>query len=224
LIATRTGWDGILAAYSNNDMLLGDEPDRLASHLLKIGGILYAYVHKDYASVIGAIELRVKTINDKHEISRFLAQISTDTNATIDIAIESFNNERLLRKDDRLDEYIENHSERYDAIKNLPLSQVLAYFEYYNDYSPYSTQHGIKGAEFDDVLVVMDNGRWNNYNFKYYFEATSGKESVIKRTERIFYVCCSRAMNNLVIYYPKPTPATLAHAKQLFGDENVMMV
>jgi len=31
---------------------------------------------------------------------------------------------------------------------------MAAYYSYYNDYLPYSMQHGIKGAEFENVLVV----------------------------------------------------------------------
>jgi len=141
---------------------------------------------------------------------------------TIETIIAAFNNERLLRKDDKLEEYFDNNAERFDAIKGLPLSQVLAYYAYYNEHSPYSTQHGIKGAEFENVLVVMDNGKWNNYNFKYLFEGTAGKESIIQRTERIFYVCCSRAINNLVVYYPSPSPTIIAKAKRWFGESNVL--
>lgn len=63
--------------------------------------------------------------------------------------------------------------------------------------------------------------KWNNYNFKYFLEQTPGKESVIERTERIFYVCCSRAKNNLIVYYPKPTNSVLEKAKEPFGAENV---
>ena len=101
-----------------------------------------------------------------------------------------------MMKTASFDEFIENHMETYDKLKNLPISQVIAYYIYYNDFSAYSTQHVIKGAEFDNVLVIMDNGKWNNYNFKYLFEQTSGKESVIQRTERIFYACCSLLEGN----------------------------
>lgn len=60
-----------------------------------------------------------------------------------------------------------------------------------------------------------------NDNFEYYFEKTLGKESIIQRTERIFYVCCSRAKENLVVYYPNPTAQIIEQAKKLFGKENV---
>ena len=221
LIAGRSGWDDLLLAYKNNDMLLGNEPDRLARHLLKIGGIMYYFKQRKYDLVISSIQKKIRTIIDKKTISSFLSGLNDKLNeTTIDVTIEAFDNNKLLRKDDRLVEYIENNVDRYDAIKLLPLSQVMAYYSYYNDHLPYSTQHGIKGAEFENVLVVMDNGNWNNYNFKSFFEE-SGKETVVQRTERIFYVCCSRAINNLVVYYPSPPTAVIEKAKQLFGENNV---
>ncbi|CFX99705.1 P-loop containing nucleoside triphosphate hydrolase [Syntrophomonas zehnderi OL-4] len=221
LSAIRLGFGELLAAYSNNDRLIGNEPDRLARHLLKIGSILFCYGRKDFAYVISEMQRKIKNASDKKQISESLSRLYANLNISIEQLIEAFDKERFVRKDDRFNEFLENHAETYDKIKVLPASQVLAYFKYYNDFSPYSTQHGIKGAEFDNVLVIMDNGRWNNYNFKYLFERTPGKESVIQRTERIFYVCCSRAMDNLVVYYPNPSARIIAQAKALFGDENV---
>jgi DNA helicase-2/ATP-dependent DNA helicase PcrA len=98
---------------------------------------------------------------------------------------------------------------------------LSAYYEYYNNLSPYSTQHGIKGAEFDNVLVILDNGKWNKYNFQHYFEKTPGKESIIERTKKLFYVCCSRAKNNLVVYTYKPSESFVNSSKLIFGNENV---
>ena len=219
LIANRIGYNGILSAYSHNDMLLGDSPDRLALHLLKIGGIVHFFREKKYAPVIDLLDRRIKTIKDKKMISTSLNRIALDLTARIGDVIDTLDTNGLVKKDDRFSEYVENDADKYDIIKNLPLSEVLAYYSYYNGYSPYSTQHGIKGAEFENVLVVMDNGRWNKYNFKYLFERTSGKESVIRRTERIFYVCCSRAINNLVVYYPSPSSAVIANAKKWFGGK-----
>ena len=221
LSAMRLGFAELLAAYKYTDSLIGNEPDRLARHLLKIGGILFYYSAKDFPHVIDEIQRKIRTNADKQQISSVLSRLSENLDVSVEELINGFDKEHLIRKDDRFNEFLENHAETYDKIKILPASQVLAYFKYYNDFSPYSTQHGIKGAEFDNVLVVMDNGNWNMYNFKYYFEGTPGKESVIQRTERIFYVCCSRAKDNLVVYYPKPTVQIIERAKKLFGAENV---
>ena len=221
LIAKRLGFEDLLSAYQYTDSLIGNEPDRLATHLLKMGSILYHFEKKDYNQVISEIQFKLRSSSDKGKISKLLSDMLGKQATDIETMITCFDQEKLLHRDDRLVDYIKEYPETYDKIKSLPFTQVMAYFRYYNDFSPYSTQHGIKGAEFENVLVIMDNGKWNNYNFKYYFEKTAGKESIISRTERIFYVCCSRAIDNLVIYYPEPTSQIITQAKALFGDSNV---
>lgn len=223
LSAMRLGFAELLSAYKYTDSLIGNEPDRLAQHLLKIGGVLFHYEKKEFSYVIEEIQHKIRTNADKQKISSALSRLSVNPDITIEELINEFDHDHLIRKDDRFNEFIEQHADVdvYDKIKILPASQVLAYFKYYNDFSPYSTQHGIKGAEFNNVLVIMDNGNWSKYNFKYYFEETPGKESVIQRTKRIFYVCCSRAKDNLIVYYPNPTTQIIEQAKKLFGAENI---
>ncbi|MCL1798335.1 MAG: ATP-dependent helicase [Eggerthellaceae bacterium] len=222
LIAKRIGFSDLLQAFSPTDRLIGNEPDKLASHLLRIGEILYFFEQRKYASVIGSIQKTIKTNADKKAIGTVLTGILSGAPQTIEAVINTLDQERLLRKDERLEYYIVKHGEIFEKVKVLPLSQLRAYFDYYNELSAYSTQHGIKGAEFDNVLVIMENGGWNKYNFKYYFENTPDKETIIARTERIFYVCCSRARENLIIYYPSPTSQTISQVKRMFGDANVL--
>lgn len=123
LIAKRNGWDGILSAYSNNDMLLGNEPDRLATHLLKLGAIVTAYQKKNYSQVISSMSMKIRSNEDKRRISAFLNDILTDPTKTIDSVINEFNKQHILVVDDRLTEYIANNEERYNKAKDLPISQ-----------------------------------------------------------------------------------------------------
>ena len=67
----------------------------------------------------------------------------------------------------------------------------------------------------------MDNGKWNQYNFESLF-LNSGTESVLERTQKIFYVCCTRAKENLAVYYHNPKPVVIEKAKELFGAGNVV--
>ena len=226
LSAARLGFAELLSAYKHTDDLIGNEPDRLARQLLKIGGILYHYKRENYAYVIGEIAQKIRSNSDKKRISTLLAHVSKslETDMSIEMLIDAFASARLVRKDDSWDVYMKERDEIYNKVKGLPALQVLSYFEYYNDFSPYSTQHGVKGAEFDNVLVIMDNGKWNSYNFKYYFEKTPGKESIIERTARLFYVCCSRAKKNLIVYYPNPTQQIIVQAKKMFGENNVRSI
>jgi len=99
-----------------------------------------------------------------------------------------------------------------DAFLACPAFQFRGYYKYLNDDSPFSTQQGIKGAEFERVLVVLDDDEGTHVQFSYdkYLgirqlsdrdEANKreGKETTVDRTRRLFYVCCTRAMKDLVV-------------------------
>ena len=102
---------------------------------------------------------------------------------------------------------------KYEEFENL--------FKYIEGYTPFSTQHKVKGAEFNNVLVILDNGNWNQYNFEYLFTETDN-ENVLKRTQKIFYVCCTRAKERLYVYYCNPSIQAINKAKIWFGEENVI--
>ena len=90
-------------------------------------------------------------------------------------------------------------------------------YQYLEGSTPFSTQHKTKGAEFNNVLVILDNGDWNKYNFEYLF-TDSGTDSVRERTQKIFYVCCTRARENLAVYYHDPAPIVILKANgQVFS-------
>jgi DNA helicase-2/ATP-dependent DNA helicase PcrA len=99
-----------------------------------------------------------------------------------------------------------------DTFLACPASQFWGYYTYVNDASPFSTQQGIKGAEFERVLVILDDDEGTHVQFSYdkYLglkplsdrdEANrrEGKETAVERTRRLFYVCCTRALKDLIV-------------------------
>lgn len=99
-----------------------------------------------------------------------------------------------------------------DAFLACPAPQFWGYDTYINDGSPFSTQQGIKGAEFERVLVILDDdeGTHNQFSYDKYLgikalsdrdlaNQREGKETTVDRTRRLFYVCCTRAMQDLVV-------------------------
>jgi DNA helicase II / ATP-dependent DNA helicase PcrA len=99
-----------------------------------------------------------------------------------------------------------------DACMACDIAELSGYYEYVEQRSPYSTQHGTKGAEFPRVLVVLDDeeGRHNQYSYDKLFGLRSlsdtdnnnidaGKDSVLDRTRRLLYVCVSRATDALAV-------------------------
>ena len=95
---------------------------------------------------------------------------------------------------------------------NLPVIQILRFNNYINGNSMFGTHQGVKGLEFDRVLVIIDEKESNmflfNYNKLFGVEPLSatdidnrkeGKETTIERTMRLFYVACTRARHSLAI-------------------------
>lgn len=98
-----------------------------------------------------------------------------------------------------------------DFIK-CKVSEIKNYRQYIEEESPYSTQHGTKGSEFDKVVVILDDdeGRYWLYSFEKYLgikplsqsdetNIQEGTETVVDRTRRLFYVCVSRAVTSLAV-------------------------
>jgi len=94
----------------------------------------------------------------------------------------------------------------------VSVSELFGYQKYVAEQSPFATQHGIKGSEFERVLTVLDDeeGKYNLYSYDKYFgivplsdkdqeNIDAGKDSVIDRTRRLFYVSCSRATEELAV-------------------------
>jgi len=91
-------------------------------------------------------------------------------------------------------------------------AELWPYRGYVAAESPFATQHGVKGAEFDRVLVVMDEeeSEFNLYNYEKYFgieplsrndeeKLQAGEDNILARTRRLLYVCCTRAKRDLVL-------------------------
>ena len=106
----------------------------------------------------------------------------------------------------------------------VPYREVQELYKYLEGLTPFSTQHKTKGTEFDNILVILDNGNWNNYNFEKLFTAREEElsNSVVRRTFKIFYVCCTRAKENLAVFYHKPSKEVLSKAEEWFGIENMI--
>jgi DNA helicase II / ATP-dependent DNA helicase PcrA len=118
-----------------------------------------------------------------------------------------------------------------------PAPQMSAYEDYVMRQSPFDTHQGIKGAEFPRVLVVLDDeeANYNLFSYGKFFgvaslsetdrtNITDGKDSVLDRTRRLFYVCCSRAVGDLavVLYVPEfDVPLAAENAKEFFREEDI---
>lgn len=109
----------------------------------------------------------------------------------------------------------------------IQYSEVLNAIEFQKPDAEFSTDHGVKGEEYDNILFVMGRG-WNNYKFDEVLyrkpEELSGKDyDMYIRNRNLFYVCCSRARKNLAIFITVPVGALFRkYLSDVFGEENII--
>ncbi|MBL1457013.1 MAG: ATP-dependent helicase [Methylophaga sp.] len=90
--------------------------------------------------------------------------------------------------------------------------QIRNYKNYIDENSMFRTHQGVKGNEFERVMVVMDDDEAGGFLFSYeqYFGAKAlspasqkkrdaGEETGLERTRRLFYVTSTRAKNSLAL-------------------------
>uniref|UniRef100_UPI00289E2B01 UvrD-helicase domain-containing protein n=1 Tax=Paracoccus sp. TaxID=267 RepID=UPI00289E2B01 len=64
--------------------------------------------------------------------------------------------------------------QRHEALRKVPYSQIVEVLKFIEGFTPFATQHSVKGAEFENVLVVLGGG-WNHYNWPQLFELLETK-------------------------------------------------
>lgn len=237
--ALSLNFDEFVNMYVSSDQLIDDKKQaedennkkgtkrsELIRHLMKIERCIYLYSKGDNCAFLQVTEKQVRTLSDKQVIRDAIDQLTKVKDKSIEEIINLADELGIVKKDDALERYSERCSYIYDRVMNVPYREVQELYKYLEGLTPFSTQHKTKGTEFDNVLVILDNGKWNNYNFEKLFTAAGDEIShtVVKRTFKIFYVCCTRAKENLAVFYHKPSIAVLTKAKEWFGEENVIEI
>ena len=119
-----------------------------------------------------------------------------------------------------------NWADELIALREVPYAQVTRLVEFINGRTPFATKHGVKGLEFENVLVVVGKG-WNNYNFNQMLEwmgagVPPGRQETFERSRNLFYVACSRPKENLALLFTEElSPGAMTTLETLFGRENV---
>lgn len=117
--------------------------------------------------------------------------------------------------------------QRYSKLRDVPYQEVTEAVKFIKKQTAFATQHSVKGAEFENVLVVLGGG-WNHYNWPQLFELIHTKSLNAKNTKgfyrarNLFYVSISRPMTRLAVLATQAIPNTALEAiNHLFGSSNV---
>jgi len=170
------------------------------------------------------IDVEAFSYIDKEEVNNFKEKlhqylddeklsdmVNINTNAII-LKLDKLFEDELLSFID-IDE-VEIAKAKLQEILSIDLNQWILWYEFINGEQNsdviYHTYHGTKGAEYDNVIIIMENdfGRMDKDKFSSFFKnyktaATLNKAESIKfdNTKNLLYVSCSRAIKNLRILY-----------------------
>jgi DNA helicase-2/ATP-dependent DNA helicase PcrA len=128
---------------------------------------------------------------------------------------------------DTLDAKEAEFVEKIRKLRTVSYSEASKLADYINEKTPFSTKHGVKGAEFDNVLVIFGRG-WNHYNWDQMLSWMNdgyppGKQDTFERNRNLFYVSCSRAKHNLTLLFTqKLSETSLLVLERIFGKDNVV--
>ncbi|NHN25733.1 ATP-dependent helicase [Flavobacterium jejuense] len=209
----------------------GSKRDHLLKHLFKIQNNIKYYKDGKYLEFLKETDYKeylknnklVFNIEQKHILKKNIHELVNVGDKTIEDIIDEAHSKGICLKTYNLLKFQTEKEYAYNRIKKIKFSEFQNVYNYLEGLTPYSTQHKVKGDEFNNVLVILDNGRWPNYNFKYLFE-NNGNPNVLERTQKIFYVCCTRAKENLAVYYQNPSSKVINKAIEWFGKENVISI
>nr|WP_314114324.1 3'-5' exonuclease [uncultured Leptotrichia sp.] len=239
-------------SFINKDSLLGykfngltekyestSNRDKILQKLDLIYESINLYNENKYVELLKKLKIKISSYEDKIKIRKEmneLIELMKSQNDKIYEIIDKANNILNIKNDERYIEFIENKGwYLWNRIKDISFSEYVKSIEYQKEYLPFSTQHSVKGSEFDNVLVILDNGNWNKYNFNLLLEnifdnnnvLDKSKKNIFNRTKKLFYVCCTRAKENLIVFIQIGNQKVnkekiISNAKKLFGEENVI--
>lgn len=121
-------------------------------------------------------------------------------------------NDTVIEEDSDEDDEYSSGLEEWRAFLETPYRQIIPYAEYISDQGPYGTHQGVKGLQFDRVLVIIDDNEAKGFLFPYgklfgtealtdndLQKAAEGEDTAMDRTRRLLYVTCTRARKSLAL-------------------------
>ena len=119
-------------------------------------------------------------------------------------------------------------TESIQTLLDLEYKQFISAIDFLSPNSLFSTEHGVKGEEYDNIVFVISKG-WSNYKFEDYApmitgisNIPTGKQAAYERNRNLFYVCCSRPKKRLIFFISVPIDKKFEQfLEQVVGKNNI---
>jgi DNA helicase-2/ATP-dependent DNA helicase PcrA len=245
ILATEQGYQQLADAFSRNELFIKKEDPHIAFLVDMVEPVCRAFECKRYGEMFAVFSAGTQVMRshaDKAAWSDHVASlVKLRQTGTIGAVVDHLRRgqrvpvpEAVERKERALEKRAEplkpdepDEIERLRMLRAVPYNQVIALAKFIEEKTPFSTKHGVKGAEFENVLVVFGRG-WNQYNFAQFLEfagASTVPPNTIDSYERnrnLFYVACSRTKKRLALLFTQElTAGALETLAKWFGGAAV---
>lgn len=193
---------------------------KLTNFLYDIEEIFELYKNREISFFLKKITYKVYNNDTKRKLKEWIEMFAEKkSEMKIGEVISQVEEFGLLKKEKEYNE--EKNRDFYSSVMQIDYKQFEKARENYKSESEFETYHGTKGAEYDNVIIIIDDASWNQYSFEKYFSKTFEKEESKIRNQNLFYVASSRAKVNLiVVMLSKLSLNSINNIKKIFGEKN----
>lgn len=246
VLAGKQGYPNIPTVFAFNASFTNKEHPHIAYFADALEPACEAYLSKRYGEMFRALGSNVPAIRaqtDKKKWSEAMDKlIELRASATVGDVVDHLlavrrprvpdaieRRERELREfDPEVGEDMPRALKELDELRAVSYREIVALCRYLSGHSPFETKHGVKGAEFENVLVVVGRG-WNRYNFNEMLELArdgahvpANKLAAFERNRNLFYVTCSRPKRRLAILFTQQlSAAAMQMVSTWFGNDSI---
>lgn len=244
-IAAERGYPNLAKIFERNEAFSKKEDATIAFLADVVEPVCQAYVAGSTGEMFrllgGAPTIRKPA--DKAEWRAQMDQlVKFRTEGTIGDVLDLLKNtkrprisDRVAKREEEIDQLEPEPTEgeskslrRHLQLRDVAYRELVALVDFIDGSTPLATQHSVKGAEFENVLVILSAG-WNHYNWPRFLEYLhTGKVpekdlAGFYRARNLFYVAISRPKKRLAVLATQTlNDSALAAAEKLFGVENVL--
>jgi len=247
VLAREQGYSGISDVFHYSDDYLKMQDQYIDYFVNILEPVSEHFGNKKYGEMLKAIGMRTPRLGnhgDKKVWNESLKKLIDSRNTgTIGDVIDCLVETQKPRLSAKIEESEEKFSQLKDLtefedeadkkliskikkLKSVKYLEVIELAKYIDNKTPFSTYHGVKGAEFENVLVICGRG-WNKYNWSQFLGWVNDgipvdKKEAFERNRNLFYVSCSRPKKRLAVLFTQElSHSALKTLNKWFFPENI---
>ncbi|MDP2025904.1 UvrD-helicase domain-containing protein [Sulfuriferula sp.] len=222
-LATEMGYSSMRTVFAFNDSFARKANEVIAYFHEHLEPAARAYLAKRFGKMFEAIDAERPVMNGPADKTRWADAMRRlcelrDTGTVGDV-IEHLSStglqilsDAVVRQESALadalagGEPLTGRVKELHALHAVSYQEIIALCEYLDGHSPFETKHGVKGDQFENVLVVFGRG-WNDYDFNVYLKMAGNPDLIgsqaaaYERNRNLFYVAVSRPKRRLALLF-----------------------